>query len=350
MKWPWVWLLPLMLASLPASTNYQLNSYGFGTGGTADSNSADYHVNAIAGDAAHGKTASTHFGFWGGETHEKEANVPTITISNDDRWYNKLKVVIGPENNPSDALFAVAISTDNFVSDIKYVKNDFTVTSSLSFSDYLTYAAWGSGTGQIVRGLKSSTTYTVKAKAYRGKFTESPYGPTSAVSTDSPQLSFDIDVSAIDESTSPPYIMTFGTIFTGSVTDSNELVWESFDTNADTGGNVYVTGANAGLRSASAAYTIASVTADLSGASEGYGAQAQSATQTGDGPLTIASPYDGAGDNVGIIDGSQRVIFGSSGPVILGRGSFVLKSKTNVLTPESDDYGDLLTSIAAGDF
>ena len=31
----------------------------------------------------------------------KQANVPTITIVNSARWYNKLLVTIGPENNPT---------------------------------------------------------------------------------------------------------------------------------------------------------------------------------------------------------------------------------------------------------
>jgi hypothetical protein len=100
-----------------------------------------------------------------------------VTLVNSSNWYNKLLLTIGPEANPSDAKFAVAISTDNFVT-TQYVKSDFTVTSTLSFTDYQTYAAWGSGSGVMVRGLTRSTVYTVKAKAYRGHYTESGYGPT----------------------------------------------------------------------------------------------------------------------------------------------------------------------------
>jgi hypothetical protein len=349
-KWLAMWILPWLIAGLPASASYKLDSYGFGSGGTANSGSSTYRVNGIAGDAASGTSSSSNYSFKGGETHEKEANVPTITISNDDRWYNKLKVVIGPQNNPSDALFAVAISTDNFVSDTRYVKSDFTIGTSLSFSDYLTYASWDSATGQLIRGLSRSTVYTVKAKAFRGKFTESGYGPTSSAATVDPQLSFDIDVAATDISTSPPYEIDFGTIPVSTVTDSPKRVWVSIDTNGESGGMVYLSGANSGLKSTEASYTIASSTADLGSTAEGFGAQGVTATQGSEGPLTILAPYNGAGGNVGVEDSVIRQIFSSTGPIVSGRGSFILKTKTKPLTPESVDYQELVTVIGAASF
>jgi hypothetical protein len=349
-RWLAILALPWLLAGLPASSSFKLDSYGFGSGGTANSGSSNYRVNGIAGDAASGTSASGNYSLKGGETHEKEANVPTITITNDDRWYNKLKVVIGPENNPSDALFAVAISTDNFASDVRYVKSDFTIGTSLNFSDYLTYAAWGNAAGQIVRGLSRSTVYTVKAKAYRGKFTESAYGPTSSAATVDPQLSFDIDVAATDVSTSPPYNIDFGNIPVSTVTDSPQRVWVSIDTNGESGGMVYLSGANSGLKSTQASYTISSSSTDLAAAAEGFGAQGASATQSSEGPLTIVAPYNGAAGNVGIEDSVVRQIFSSAGPIVAGRGSFILKAKTKPLTPESVDYSELLTVIGAGNF
>jgi hypothetical protein len=346
-----LWMVPwLIIAGLPASGSFKLDSYGFGTGGTANSSSGNYRINGIAGDAASGTESSSNYKVKAGETHQKEANVPTITISNDDRWYNKLKVVIGPQNNPSDAKFAVAISTDNFASDVRYVKSDFTVGTTLGFSDYLTYAAWGSASGQMVRGLSRSTVYTVKAKAYQGKFTESGYGPTSSAATVDPQLSFDIDVSSLDQSTSPPYLISFGTIPVSTVTDSPKKVWASIDTNGESGAKVYVSGANGGLRSAGASYTIASSSVDLSSQAEGFGAQGTSATQSSEGPLALVSPYDGSSANVGVVDSVIRQIFTSPGPVISGRGSFLLKAKTKPLTPSSADYTEILTVIAAGSF
>jgi hypothetical protein len=343
------WLVPWLLAGLPASSNFQLNSYGFGSGGTANSSSSNYRVNGLTGEVA-GSAASSSYKVGAGENYVKQANVPTITISNDDNWYNKLKIVIGTQNNPSDALFAVSISTDNFVSDTRYVKSDLTIGSSLSFTDYQTYAAWGSGTGTMIRGLTRSTVYTVKAKAYRGKFTESGYGPTSSAATVDPQLAFDIDVAATDISTSPPYQIDFGSLPVSTVTDSPKRVWVSLDTNGESGGTVYLSGQNAGLTSAAATYTVSSSTADLSALAEGFGVQGASSTQTSGGPLALVAPYNGAAANVGVADAVIREIFSSTAPVTGGRGSFILKAKTKPLTPSSDDYTETLTAIASASF
>jgi hypothetical protein len=348
-RWLSLMIAGWLVAGLPASTTYKLNSFGFGSGGTADSGSTNYHVNGLAGEVS-GSTASGNFIAGAGEAHEKQANVPLITITNDDNWYNKLKVVIGPQNNPSDAVFAVAISTDNFVSDIKYVKNDFTITPTLTFADYQTYAAWGSATGQLVRGLTRSTVYTVKAKAYRGNFTESGYGPTSSASTVDPQLSFDIDVAATDISTSPPFVIDFGSLLVSTVTDSPKKVWISLDTNGESGGKVYLSGQNAGLRSSSAAYTIGSSTANLAILAEGFGVQGSTSTQTSGGPLALTAPYNGAAANVGVADSTIREIFNTPAPIVGGRGSFVLKAKTKPLTPSSGDYTETLTAIASASF
>jgi hypothetical protein len=342
------WMTVLMLAALPASSNFKLNSYGFGTGGVGDSSSNNYKINGIAGDVS-GRAASSNYVAGAGETYAKQANAPLATITNDASWYNKLKVVIDAQGNPSDAVFAVAISPDNFTTTL-YVKNDFTVTPTLTFADYQTYAAWGSGTGQIIRGLNSGTTYTVKAKAYRGKYTESGYGPTTSAATLNPQLSFDIDVAATDISTSPPYQISFGSLPVSTVTDSTNLVWVSLDTNAESGGKVYLSGKNSGLKSTESTYTIAAQTGDLASLPEGFGAQGASATQSSGGPFTLTAPYDGTAANVGIADAVIREIFSSNLPVTAARGSFLLKAKTQPLTPASGDYTETLTAVASAGF
>jgi hypothetical protein len=338
----------LLLAALPASNNFQLNSYGFGNGGTASSSSSTYKVNGLAGEVA-GSQSSTSYTVGAGEAYEKQAHVPTITLTNDANWYNKLKLVIGPENNPSDATFAVAISSDGFTT-TQYVKSDFTVGSTLTTADYLTYAGWGSAAGEIVRGLTNNTLYSVKAKAYRGSFTESAYGPVSTAATVNPQIVFDIDVDAADVSTNPPYEINFGNLLPGVVADSPERVWVSLDTNAESGAKVYVNGQNAGLHSVNTAYTITSATGDISSLNEGFGVQGASATQTADGPLSLVAPYNGAGQNVGIADTFIRDIFTTPNPVTGGRGSFILKAKSMTMTPASSDYSEVLTAIAAGSF
>ncbi len=347
-RWLGLVLAGAMLAVMPASNGYELNSYGFGTGGTANSSSSNYRVNGLAGDGS-GTSSSNNYQVKAGEAHTKEANVPTATLVNNANWYNKLLLTVGFQDNPVDATFAVAISTDNFAT-TKYVKSDFTIATTLSQSDYLPYSAWGGSSGVYVRGLAASTVYTVKVKAYRGTFTESGYGPTASAATVDPQLSFDIDVSATDQPTSPPYAINFGNLLPGSVTDSPQRVWVSLDTNGESGGRVYVSGQNAGLRSATAAYTIGTLTGDLTAAAEGFGVQGASATQSSGGPFSVSAPYDGSSQNVGLTDSVIRQIFAASSPLAAGRGSFVLKAKSKSLTPASSDYTEVLTAIASASF
>lgn len=350
MRWGSVLLMAgWLMAGLPASTDYKLNSYGFGNGGVANSTSTHYGINGTAGEVA-GYSASTNYKVGSGEKNVKQANVPKITITNDASWYNKLRVVIDTQNNPTDTLYAVAISTDNFAT-TKYVQSDFTVGTSLSISNFLNYASWGSSSGVLIHGLTAGTVYSVKATAYHGKYTQSAYGPTSSASTVNPQLSFEIDVAPTDSHTSPPYEVDFGSLLVSTVTDAPSRVWISLDTNGESGGLVYVSGQNGGLKSLLANHTISALTGDLGTLAEGFGLQGASATQTSGGPFTILSPYNGSAGNVGVEDSTIRQIFSTSGaPIVGGRGSFFLVAKTQPLTPASNDYGEILTAIASASF
>ncbi len=340
----------MMMAALPASNSYKLNNYGFGSGGTASSASASYRLNGISGEVSGQPTSSTSFTLKSGNNQTQQAHVPVApTFDNPANYYSKLHFVINPSNNPSDSLFAIAISSDGFAT-TEYIQNDTTVGSALGIEDYQTYAAWGGASGSLVIGLQSSTTYQIKVKAMSGRFTETGFGPTASAATSPPSLAFDIDVSASDTETSPPYQMDFGNLLSGSVTDGPQKIWLDLDTNADYGARIYLSGNAAGLASLSAANTITSATADLSATNEGFGAQSASATQSSGGPLAATSPYDGSSANVGIISTTLRQLYASSGPIASGRSSFLLKAKAGTQTPAADDYQDILTAIAAASF
>jgi hypothetical protein len=135
-----------------------------------------------------------------------------------------------------------------------------------------------------------------------------------------------------------------------TVTDSPTKVWVSLDTNGESGGNVYLSGLNSGLKSLASAYTIAAATGDLGALAEGFGAQGASATQTSGGPFSLVAPYNGAAGNVGVTDALIRQIFGAPAPITAGRGSFLLKAKTKPLTPASGDYMETITAIASASF
>lgn len=340
----------ISLFASPTSSTYRLDSYGIGSGGTAGSNSTNYSVNGISGEQSNQATSAT-YSSGSGLIPTQQANTPAApTITNPANYYNKLHIVIDSGGNPSDARFAIAISTDAFASDTRYIQNDNTLGSTLGVEDYQTYASWGSGSGFDVIGLLPSTTYTIKVKATRGNYTESGYSSTSNASTVAPSLTFDIDVSSTDSETAPPYAISFGNLLPDTVTNSPTKIWIDLDTNGAAGGTVFVASQSAGLSSSVAGYTIVSATGDLAALSEGFGAQNSSATQTSGGPLTAQAPYTGAAQNVGITNTTIRSLYISNNPIVAGRGSFLLKARATGSTPSSSDYTDTLTLIASASF
>lgn len=339
-----------LIFAFPASTNYQLKDFGFGSGGTDDSSSSSYSLNAISGEQSAGNLTGGGFDIGSGLLFTNQANVPPApAFTNPSNYYNKLKLVLDTGNNPSDAVFAIAISTDDFVSDTRYVQSDDTVGAALGVEDYQTYTNWGGAGGTLVIGLLPGTTYTVKVKAMQGNFTETGWGPTVSVATVNPQMTFDIDVAASDTDNNVT-TTGFGDLFAGSVTSSAEKIWVDFETNAESGGRVYVSSSHAGLQSSRAAYTINAVSGNLSVLSEGYGAQGSSATQGSGGPFSLTAAYDLVSDNVAVTDTSIREIFTASNPTVAGRGAFLLKAKSSAVTPAASDYTETLTVIASASF
>lgn len=339
----------LVFAAMPASSNYTLNNYSTGPG-TGSSTSTNYSLNGTTGEVSNQESTSTNFKSRPGNNNVQQAYVPTApTFDNPASYYNKLHFAVAPGANPSDTKFAIAISSDNFAT-TQYIQNDNTVGSVLGPEDYQTYASWGSGSGQLVTGLVYNTAYKIKVKSFQGSFTETEYGPTASASTVPLSITFDIDVSASDTETAPPYSTSFGSLLPATVINTPEKIWIDLDTNAESGAVVYVASANGGLKSNSNGFTIASASADLTPASTGFGAQGSSVAQGSGGPLSIAAPYNVASQNVGILNSTIRAIFSSSVPITAGRGSFQLKAKAAALTPAASDYQDTLTITTAASF
>lgn len=340
----------VLFAQLPASSNYQLNNYDYGSGGTGGSSSTNYRLNATTGEVSNTQSSSGNFNVRSGDSNEQQADVPPApAFTNPADYYNKLHFVIDPATNPSDTKFSIAISTDNFVT-TSYVQSDNTVGAVKGIEDYQTYAAWGGISGQLITGLAPSTTYWIKVNAFQGNFTETEYGPSATAATVAPSITFDIDVAATDTETNSPFVTSFGDLLPANVTTASARVWVDIQTNAEAGAKIYLSSANTGLTSSSKSFTISSATADLSSASSGYGAQGSNATQSSGGPLTISAPYNVTAQNVGIINSALREIFSSAAPVTAGRASFQLMAKATALTPASDDYSDTLTVVAAASF
>ncbi|MBI3577188.1 hypothetical protein HY086_04080 [Candidatus Gottesmanbacteria bacterium] len=214
----------------PSSTNYELKDYGFGAGGSAKSDSTNYSVFGLAGEVESGRPASTNYQAGAGLVYTMQANVPTApTFTNPATNYDRLKMIIQTGGNPADATYAVAISTDNFVT-TSYVQSDGTVGSVLGSEDWQTYTAWGGASGSWVRTLAANTSYKIKVKAKRGNFTESSWGPTATATTATPSLTFGISSSTV----------TFSNLNSGnSFTDSTKNTILTTSTNAYNGYTVY---------------------------------------------------------------------------------------------------------------
>lgn len=337
----------------PTSTNYKILNYGFGGGGTASSSSTGYSLFGTLGQVDQGSPASETYFLGAGLEYTMTASMPAApTFTNPSNWYNKLQIVINRGGtDPSDYQYAIRIASGS--GQFQYVQNDNTVSSAFPQSTWQTYTEWGETNGTTLVGLYPGTTYTVQVAARQSQFfTQSDWGPTAIASTNNSTLSFHIDVAPTDTSSSPPYIVRIGQLTPGSVTTATDKVWVSLSTNSNNGGMIYVLGTNSGLQSPTASHTIDTVPAknDLSGVTEGYGAQ-KNTVSASEGSMEALSPYDGTGTTVGIIDTAKRTMFDSIGaPVTDGRVSFNLMAKAGSTTPAAADYADTITILAVGSF
>lgn len=335
----------MVFFAAPTSTNYALNSYDFGNGGGMAS-SGTYGLNSSTGSQS-GSVSSANYGSQTGLLPTIDANVPpAATLTNPANYYNKLRMVIASGTNAADVRYAIAISTDGFAS-VSYVQSDTSIASQIGIEDFKTYAGWGGGGGFLILGLTPGTSYQVRVSAMQGNTTQSSYGPAStAVTTELPSLSFAVSTS---QSVTPPFVAGFDSLAPGGVVSANADPIVNISTNSENGGTVYIRSANGALGSVVAGWQIASATADLGGTA-GYGAQVTGVSQIAGGPLTIASPYGGASDNVGILSTSLMPVLETVGPLNSGTATLRLKARSETLTPAANDYSDVITLMASMNF
>ncbi len=333
--------LNIVQAGNPQSASYKLVNFGFGAGGTASSSSSTYSLFGTVGETNAASTSSLNYRLGEGITYTMIASVPAApTFTNPSNYYNKLLITINPIINPSDYSYAIAISSDNFVSDIKYVESDNTPGTNFSVLNFRTFTNWGGTNGTTITNLLPGVTYTVKVKARQGFYTESPWGPTAQAATINPTMSFSVTPNAIN----------FGTLTPGSI-GTSATITTTVSTNGTGGAVVYLYDNNAGLASSTTGYTISAASSNLGSVSEGYGAQAQSVSQSSGGPMEMLSPYNGSANNVGIINTTKKTIFDSSGQaVIAGQGTFKLQAKPGTTAKAATDYADTITVISSAVF
>jgi hypothetical protein len=190
-------MTPAYVYAGPASTNYELEQYDFGSGGTDNSSSSNFNLFGQSGGIEYVNQSSTNYQVKGGLTQTLQANVPPApSFTNPVTNYDRLKFIIDNGNNPTDALFAIAISDDDFIT-TRYIQDDNTVGPTLGSEDWQTYSNWGGSSGEYVRTLSANTTYKIKVKSKWGNFTESGFGPVASATTSVPSLTFGISSASI---------------------------------------------------------------------------------------------------------------------------------------------------------
>ena len=339
-----------LFASFSSSTHYNLNSYSLGPVGTSNSHSTNYYTQSNGGEVSGNGTTSTHYIGTSGQVQTEQLAVPQApTLSNgSSTYYNQLLATLndnaGTNSYPADTTFSIGVSTTNcFTSScvnsgaVKFVQTGGTLGSS---QFYQTYSVWGSSSGTSIVGLSPSTTYYVAVAAKQGSFTNTEYGASASIATVSPSITYSVS----------PNSLSLGNLLPGSVVTSGTVTF-GLTTNGAYGANILDMGQNGGLHSTLTGNTIPATTANLSSSSHGFGLQGLTASESSGGPLTIDSPYNVSGNNVGSESATTYTpIFTTTGPTTSGTATLDILAKSSSTDPASPDYQEILTFVAAASF
>ncbi len=316
----------VVLADEIESTNFKIKGDNL-SGGSSSGSSSNY---GVIGDINPFSDLSESASFRQevGYSPRIQANTPyPATLENDYEYYDRLLIIIDASSNPSDTLFAVAISDNNFATH-QYVQSDGTVSNTLGMEDYRTYVSWGEGSGSFILGLNQNTDYKVRVKALNGDFTETGYSSDSnEVSTTVPYVSMAVTDSEL----------TFGVLNVNSVsqTSTTSVVVAS---NAYSGYQVYVNDKGndvlGGLFNGGSSL-IESNDGTLVSGFEGYGAQASSLT------ATIDPVFNVSGNVVGGLDLGTTELF-SNTTAVSGESTNVQFKATMSPNTVAGEYTDIV--------
>jgi hypothetical protein len=184
------------------STNYQIENPSIDIGG-GTSSSTNYTSQDSVGDHNDSGSSSSNFKSLFGFLWHASPGVPgqpTLTNTGGN-LYSSLDFVVNTGNNPDDATYAIAISSDDFAT-TNYIQTDDTVGSSQVWQ---TYANWGGVSGERVTGLLPNTTYKIKVKASFGSGSnaadsETAFSVTANAATANPSMT--VSFSGINSGTS----------------------------------------------------------------------------------------------------------------------------------------------------
>jgi hypothetical protein len=281
-----------------------------------------------------------------------------VAICGGNGCYDKARFEIEPYTNPSDTLYMVEISEDNFVSDVRCIDGSTFHPKTLTncdINDFRTETYWETEDFNI-QGLDSDTQYYIRITALHGDFTQSDFSLVANATTTSALLFFDIDIatdSGYTTESSPPYSVSF----TGSdelkpgaaAVTATSLIWLDVDSSSSGGIAVIQQGTNGGLYSATTTETILSTNLDLdSSLAEGFGLQSyyidyESSTYLGE--ITAMSNYSGSGNVVGEVSTDPKKIYDGDGPINSGRMGIYLKARAASERSAATDYSELINFV-----
>jgi hypothetical protein len=270
--------------------------------------------------------------------------------------YDRARFEIDINSNPTDTLYEIQISEDNFSSDIKYIDGSTYEPEDYSnhnLNDLRTKSQWETDTFNIL-GLTQGTQYYLRINALHGDFTQTENGPTESATTAGTSSSFDIDIAdtnGVSDETDPPFTVTFSgtnSLLAGAGTVvSDDLIWIDAETNGSGGFAIVQKGENGGLYSTTKSAQIDSITGDLDYSDEGFGLQNYyidySTSSTGD--ITAMTNYSGSNRNVGIVDTDWNKVYDADGPIIDGRMALYVMARAGADKLGATDYEETITFI-----
>lgn len=269
--------------------------------------------------------------------------------------YNQARFEIQNNTNPSDTLYSVEISTDNFSSDTKYIDGaTFLPETSTThdINDFRTESYWETETFNV-KGLLANTIYYIRISALHGDFTQSDYSSSSTATTAQGFLSFDIDIantgSCYTTETSSPYSVSFSgsddLVAGAAPTVAPTQICLNFESNSIGGVSIIEYGKNGGLYSPTTTQTISSGNTNLDSVTEGFGLQGDTVEYDhAFDSVTIAADfttnYKQTLNTVGAISTSANKIIYTQGPVVDGWASMYLKARAGTSKTPASDYSE----------
>ena len=290
--------------------------------------------------------------FYQGEMDEILIFNSALSLSEVEDLYKSTR----PTGNPSDTLYAIQISEDNFSSDIRYIDGSTYNPKEFSahnLNDFRTKSQWESDTYNIL-GLSQGTQYYLRIVALHGNFTQTEVGPIETATTAGASSFFDIDIagtSGTSAETNPPFSIAFtgeNSLLAGAGTVvADNLIWMDAETNGFGGFAIIQRGDNGGLYSATKSALIESATGNLDTLNEGFGLQNYyiNYNSSSSGTITAMTNYSGSISNVGIVYTEWNKIYDADGPIVDGRMALYLMARANAQKQGATDYNETITFV-----